>query len=96
MENNENLLIKAFVLKCTAHVKYEYYLKKALKIKDKSLTYINEEKAWNETIYDILSLSCFYNKKYKESLRYIKKALKLNNQDERLNQNYLYIKKYAI
>ena len=29
MENNENLLIKAFVLKCTAHVKYEYYLKKA-------------------------------------------------------------------
>lgn len=78
------------------YINSEYYLKKALKIKDKSLTYINEEKAWNETIYDILSLSCFYNKKYKESLRYIKKALKLNNQDERLNQNYLYIKKYAI
>jgi hypothetical protein len=71
-------------------------VKKALKIKDKSLTYINEEKAWNETIYDILSLSCFFNKKYKESLRYIKKALKLNDQDERLKQNYLYIKKYAI
>ena len=78
------------------YINSEHYLKKALKIKDKSLTYINEEKAWNETIYDILSLSCFYNKKYKESLRYIKKALKLNNQDERLNQNYLYIKKYAI
>lgn len=78
------------------YINSEYYLKKALRIKDKSLTYINEEKAWNETIYDILSLSCFFNKKYKESLRYIKKALKLNNQDERLKQNYLYIKKYAI
>ena len=74
----------------------EYYLKKALKIKDKSYTYINEEKAWNETIYDLLSISCFYNKKYKEAFRYINKALKINNKDKRLLDNYQVIKKYNI
>lgn len=74
----------------------EYYLKKALKIKDKSYTYINEEKAWNETIYDLLSISCFYNKKYKESFRYINKALKINNKDKRLLDNYQVIKQYNI
>lgn len=70
----------------------EKYLKQALKIKEKTLTYINEEQAWNETIYDILSISCYYNNKLKESIRYIKKALKLNNQDKRLLTNYQIIR----
>ena len=29
MESNENIIIKAFITKCTAHVKYRYYAKKA-------------------------------------------------------------------
>lgn len=74
----------------------EYYLKKALKVKDKSYSYINEEKAWNETIYDILSISCFNNKKYKEAIKYIKKAIKLNSTNKRLLDNYNYIQKYNI
>ena len=78
------------------YINSEYYLKKALKIKEKSYSYINEEKAWNETIFDLLSISCFYNKKYKESLRYIKKALKINNKDKRILDNYKIIKKYDI
>ncbi len=74
----------------------EYYLKKALKIEEKTLSYINEERAWNETIYDLLSISCFNNYKYKESLRYINKALKINNKDKRLLDNYQVIKSYNI
>ena len=75
------------------YVNSEYYLKKALKIKERSYTYINEEKAWNETIYDLLAFVCFQNKKYSSSYKYIKIAIKLNNQDKRLNNNYEVIKK---
>ena len=75
------------------YVNSEKYLKKALKINNKSYTYINEEKAWNETIYDLLSYSCYQNKKYKEAYRYIKRALKINNKDERLLNNFEIIKK---
>lgn len=78
------------------YINCEHYLKKALKIKEKSYTYINEERAWNETIYDLLSISCFNNKKYKESFRYIKKALVINSQDKRLLENYNIIKQYNI
>ena len=78
------------------YINSEYYLKKALKVKEKSYSYINEEKAWNETIYDILSISCFYNKKYKESIKYIKKAIKINKENPRLLENYKYMQKYNI
>ncbi len=78
------------------YINSEFYLKKALKIKEKSYTYINEERAWNDTIYDLLSISCFQNKKYKESLKYIKKALKINPDSQRMQQNYLIIKQYII
>lgn len=73
----------------------EKYLKQALKIKEKPVTYINEEKAWNETIYDLLSIACFYTGKYKMALRYAKKAMEINNQDERIKENYEIIKNYV-
>ena len=69
-------------------------MKKALKIKDKSYSYINEERAWNETIYDLLSFACYQNKKYQESYKFIKKAIKINPNDQRLNENYKIIKEY--
>ncbi len=72
----------------------EYYLKQALKIKNKSYTYINEERAWNDTIYDLLSYACYQNKNYQESYKYIRKALKINPHNERLNNNYIIIKNY--
>jgi len=72
----------------------EKYLKKALLIKNKTISYINEERAWNETIYDLLSISCFYNNKIKESFKYIKKALKINSSDKRLKSNYQIISNY--
>lgn len=70
----------------------ELYLKKALKIKDKPLTYINEERAWNETIYDLLSIACYYNGKLKEAYKYCKKAYSINNKDKRITNNLKILK----
>ena len=69
------------------------YLKKALTIKDKSYTYINEQNAWNETIYDLLAISCYKLRKYKEAYTYAKKAIGINNKNDRINNNYNAIKK---
>ncbi len=74
------------------YVNSEYYLRKALQIKKISYTYINEEKAWNETIYDLLAFDCYQNKKYSEAYKYIRKAIKINSDDERLRRNYEIIK----
>lgn len=63
------------------------YLKKALKIKDKTLIYINEEKAWNGYIYDILSISCYYTKHYKDAIKYAKIALTYDKDNERIKEN---------
>ena len=38
-------------------------------------------------IYDILSITCFYNKKYRLALIYINKALKLDPDNKRLIAN---------
>ncbi len=66
--------------------------KKALKIKEKSPSYINEEFAWNSEFYDLLVLSSFYTGHVKESLRYAKKALELNPKNIRYQENYQIIK----
>ena len=65
----------------------EFYCNKALKIKNHRKTYINEIFSWNHTIYDLLSLSCFYQDMLDEALLYINKALRLNPNDKRLLQN---------
>lgn len=62
------------------------YLKKALKIKMHKKTYINEPFSWDHTIYDLLSVSCFYLEKYNEALKYVNKALKMTN-DKRIKEN---------
>jgi len=68
------------------------YLEKALKIDNKSPFYINEEFAWNETPYDILSL-CYYEiGDYEESLKNLKIAINMNKNDDRLKNNYFLIK----
>ena len=69
------------------------WLKKALKIKDKSKDYINEDFAWNSFIYDLLSVNYYNIDESEEALKYIKKAIKLDPQNKRLIDNLDYMKK---
>ena len=65
----------------------------ALKITNHSKTYINEIFCWDETVYDLLSVSYYYIGKYDDALKYILKAIEINPNSERLNENYELINK---
>ena len=65
----------------------EFYCSKALEIKSHTKSYINEPFSWNHTIYDLLSLSCFYQEKYDDALYNVKLALEMNPNDERMLKN---------
>ncbi len=69
------------------------YCLKALNIKDHEKTYINEVFSWDETPYDLLSLSYYYNNDIEKSLMYIDEALKINPYNERIIKNKEIIKK---
>ncbi len=62
-------------------------LMKALNIKFKSKSYINENFCWDSTIYDLLSIVCFMLNKKEDSLKYIDIAIEMNPNDERLKEN---------
>ena len=65
----------------------EYYVKKVLSIKNHDKIYINEPNCYDETPYDLLSLSYFYQGKINESLKAIKEAINVNDKNERLKNN---------
>lgn len=65
---------------------------KALKITNFNKTYINEPFSHDNTIYDLLSISYYYEKKFNTSLKYAKKASKMNPSDERIKKNIIIIK----
>lgn len=67
--------------------KVELYSLKALEISNHQKNYINEVFSWDHTVYDLLSLSYFYQNKFKKSLDYIDKAISMNPKDERLLNN---------
>ena len=71
----------------------ENYCLKALKIKKHTKSYINEIFSWNNTVYDLLSLSYYYQDNKKLALKYIKLAIKMEPTNERLLKNYELIKK---
>ena len=72
----------------------EKLCREALKIKKHPKTYINEVFTTDLNIYDILSVVCFYNGKYRSSLRYVKMALELDKDNERLISNKKLISDY--
>ena len=61
--------------------------KKALKIKQNNMTYINETFTFDETIYDLMSLSYYFTGNKKEGKKYINKALKINPNNVRIVEN---------
>ena len=65
----------------------EKYCLLALKIEKHEKTYINEVFSWDNTVYDLLSVSSYYLNKFEESYKYIKIALEMNPDDERIKNN---------
>ena len=59
----------------------------ALKITTHQKTYINEPFSWDHTIYDLLSISTYYQQQYQKSLIYVNKAIEKSPQDKRLLEN---------
>ena len=59
----------------------------ALNIKEHEKTYINELFSWDNTVYDLLSVSFYYLGGYDKALKYVKKALEMSPDDERLKKN---------
>ena len=60
---------------------------KALEIKEHTKTYINEIFSWNNTIYDLLSLSYFYQNEYEKAIYYGEKALDMEKDNKRIKKN---------
>ena len=67
----------------------------ALKINKHAKSYINEVFSWDYTVYDLLSISYFYQGLYQEALFYSKFALDMSPKDERLLSNYDIIRNLA-
>lgn len=65
----------------------EKYCLQALKIKNHTKSYINETFSWDNTIYDLLSISTYYLGKYQYSIYFVNLALEMNPTDERLLNN---------
>ncbi len=69
------------------YIEVEKLCLKALQIKTHEKTYINEVFSWNETVYDLLSLSNYYQNKLDYALYFIEIALEINPYDQRLISN---------
>ncbi len=69
-----------------------HMVEEALKIKEQPLTYINEAFAWDSTIYDLGSISCYHIGLLEKSLELAKIALEQSPNDERLKFNVEIIK----
>ena len=65
----------------------EKYCLKALRIKSHEKTYINEIFSWDNTVYDLLSISCYYLEKIDYAIYFIDKALEYTPNDKRLLEN---------
>jgi len=65
----------------------EKYCLLALNIKTHQKTYINEVFSWDNTVYDLLSVSSFYLDKFDDAYKYARAALDMNPTDERIKNN---------
>lgn len=60
---------------------------RALEIKGHEKTYINEPFSWNNTIYDLLSISAYYLGRYEQAVYFVDIALEYTPNDSRLLNN---------
>ena len=65
----------------------EKYSLRALDIKKHPKSYINEQFSFDGTVYDLLSLSAFYQGNYDKAIKWIDEALRIKPNDKRLLNN---------
>jgi len=65
-----------------------YMVEEALKIKEKSATYVNMGYSWDYTLEDLGAISCYHLEMYEKSLAHAKEALKQSPDSERLINNF--------
>lgn len=70
-----------------------FLVEEALKITEKSKTYVNMAYSWDFTLNDLGAVSCYFLKMYNSSLEHAKKALKLAPKNQRLKENVNLIQK---
>ena len=76
------------------YLEVEKYCLKALTIKTHPKTYINERFSWDETIYDLLAISNYYQRKYNYAIYFNNLAIEKNPKNYHLQQNQkLYLEK---
>ena len=61
--------------------------RKALEIKSHKKTYINEVFSWNNTVYDLLSVSLYYLNNFQEAYKYGKIALEMEPNNTLIQNN---------
>lgn len=71
------------------YLEVEKYCLKALTIRNHPKTYINEQFSWDETVYDLLAISNYYQRKYQYANYFNNLALEINPNNERLKNNKL-------
>lgn len=64
-----------------------FLVEEALKIKDKSKTYVNMGYSWDYTPNDLGAIACYQLKMYERSLKHAEEALKFRPNDQRLQNN---------
>lgn len=72
-----------------------YMVERALKIPERSPTYVNMGYCWDETPYDLGAISCYRLGLYAKSIEYARKALEINPENPRLIDNLRIIREKA-
>jgi tetratricopeptide (TPR) repeat protein len=67
-------------------------LEETLKIKDKPFSYLIEESSWDNTIYDLGSIACYWIGMFEKAYEFARIASSMNPHDERLEHNLKIIK----
>jgi len=73
-----------------------FMVEKALKIKERSKTYVNMGYSWDYTPDDLGAISCYRIGMYDHALEHAEAALNLSPNDERLKNNLRLIKEKCI
>lgn len=64
-----------------------YFAEKALLIRERSRSYMNEAASWSYKPYDLAAIAAYYLHQYDAALRYGEQALAFEPQNERLQRN---------